>query len=93
MIVKYRERIFLDKYRCMDKVTTVELYKPWRAGSLLYGYIDRFNIVSIAVEDILEVKQWKVSEQRYKKGGLMHVYIMLYITISICSNCGSYENN
>lgn len=60
MLVKYREREFLGHYikpyKCIDHITTVELYKPWRSGSLLYGYVDRFNVKVIAFEDILEME-------------------------------------
>lgn len=41
--------------RCGDHLAKVTLYKTWTAGSLLYGYRDRFNIVSIPLEDIVSI--------------------------------------
>lgn len=52
--IKYRERHFIDKFRCIDYERQVTLYKTWIQGSLLYGYKDRFNIVTIALDDIIE---------------------------------------
>lgn len=42
--------------RIGDKLVTVVLYKTWKTGGLLYGYRDRFNVMSIAIEDIIEIE-------------------------------------
>lgn len=56
MIVKYKERHFIDKYRCIDTYREVEITKPWRVGSILYGYTDRYNVISISIYDIIWTK-------------------------------------
>lgn len=41
-----------DFKRFGDHTETIILYRCWRVGGLLYGYKDRFNVISIPVEDI-----------------------------------------
>lgn len=36
---------------------TITLRRSWRSGGLLYGYVDRFNVVSIALEDIVNMEE------------------------------------
>lgn len=57
MLVKYREREYLGDFKCIDHVKSVYLYKAWWSGGLLYGYTDRFNVISISKWDIMEVKE------------------------------------
>lgn len=38
-----------------DHLETVDLFRCWRSGGLLYGYKDRFNVVVIPYEDITEI--------------------------------------
>lgn len=45
-----------DFKRIGDHTETVVLYKTWKTGGLLYGYRDRFNVMSIAIEDIIEIE-------------------------------------
>lgn len=54
MIVTYTEKGKEFDFRRVDRVRVVRLLRWWRSGGLLYGYIDRFNVVSIAVEDIIK---------------------------------------
>lgn len=56
MIVKYREHVFIDNYKCIDNTCTIRFIKCWKANNLLYGYIDRFNIKSIAIKDIISTE-------------------------------------
>lgn len=42
-------------FKRYDHLETVNLYRTWNAGGLLYGYKDRFNIVCIAQEDIVSI--------------------------------------
>lgn len=56
MIVKYKERRYIDKYRCIDTCREIEIMRPWKTGGLLYGYTDRYNVISICVSDIIEMK-------------------------------------
>lgn len=55
MFVVYVERQPLDRYRCIDRVKTVNIERTFRSGGLLYGYIDRFNVVSIDIDMIISI--------------------------------------
>ncbi len=55
MKVKYRERHFLDKYRCIDTFHELKTEKYFCSGNLLYCYTDRYNVKVIAKEDIIEM--------------------------------------
>lgn len=54
--ITYRDRHFLDRFRCIDTERKTYLQKIWYVGDLLYGYIDRFNIKCIATEDIIAIE-------------------------------------
>ena len=55
MKVTYIEKgIECNFKRYGDTEKTVTLLKAWRSGGLLYGYVDRFNVVSITLEDIIK---------------------------------------
>lgn len=56
MRIKYivRGREF-DFKRVGDYTTEITLFKCWECGGLLYGYKDRFNIVSICKSDIISI--------------------------------------
>lgn len=57
MKITYLERGRVEDFRRYgDRLVTVTLYKTFRSGGLLYGYKDRFNVVSIPVEDIVSVE-------------------------------------
>ena len=58
MKITYLERgtVFNFK-RIGDTYKTIVLYRCWRVGGLLYGYKDRFNIVSISSEDIVKIEE------------------------------------
>ena len=51
--ITYRIRTYLDKYRCIDTQAKIVLSRPWIVGGLLYGYIDRFNVKCISLDDII----------------------------------------
>ena len=56
MKVKYIEKgPGFNFVRHGDIEKTVTLYRAWKTGGLLYGYKDQFNIISIALEDIIEI--------------------------------------
>lgn len=48
-LVRGRE---FDFKRIGDHNETITLFRCWVSGGLLYGYRDRYNVVSIPVEDI-----------------------------------------
>lgn len=55
MIIKYRERIFIDRYKCIDVIKEINANRMFESGGLLYVYKDRYNIMTIAKEDVIEI--------------------------------------
>ncbi len=55
MFVVYIQRQYLDKYRCIDRVKTVNICRTFENGGLLYGYIDRFNTITIDKDMIISI--------------------------------------
>ena len=55
--VYYRERRFLDKYRCIDRIESFRFqdYFTTKGTSVVYFKIDRFNVKVISIEDIVEL--------------------------------------
>ena len=53
--ITFLERGFVSDFkRIGDHARTVIIDRCFISGGLLYGYIDRFNIISIPLEDIKE---------------------------------------
>lgn len=53
---------FLEKgkpfdFKRIDRVRTVNISRTFESGGLLYGYLDRYNVVSIAKEDIIKIEK------------------------------------
>lgn len=46
-----------DYKRIGDTLKTIVLFRCWRSGGLLYGYKDRFNVVTIPIEDIRKIEE------------------------------------
>ena len=59
--ITYRVRTFIDRFRCIDRENKITLFRTWESGGLLYGYKDRFNVVTIAKEDIISIVESTVS--------------------------------
>lgn len=60
--VKYRERIFLDRYRCIERnceLKAISYFKP-KDTDLYYFKVDNFNYVTIAKEDIYSITEEKL---------------------------------
>ena len=55
--VTYRERHFLDKYRCIDYTRELFAHSYWRSGCLYYFKVDRFNYKVLAVEDTISIEE------------------------------------
>ena len=57
--VTYRQRTMLDRYRCVDGIHTVTAQSKWKpAGTgLWYLKVNRFNVVTVADEDIIKVEE------------------------------------
>ncbi len=44
-------------FKRIDHERTVYLDRTWEIGGLLYGYRDRFNVMSIPKEDIIKIEE------------------------------------
>lgn len=55
-VITYRERQMITRFTCIDREQKARLCRPWIVSGLLYGYLDRFNIVTISIDDILHVE-------------------------------------
>ena len=55
--VTYRERHFLDKYRCIDYTRELFAHSYWQSGSLYYFKVDRFNYKVLSVEDTINIEE------------------------------------
>lgn len=56
MKVTYLEKGVPFDYKRVDHERKVTLLKSWRSGGLLYGYVDRFNIVTIELDSIINIE-------------------------------------
>lgn len=55
-VITYRERRMIDRFTCIDTPRKTCLLRPWIVSGLLYGYLDRFNVKAISIDDILQVE-------------------------------------
>ena len=53
----YRDRIFLDKYKCIDYKKELKALSYWQSGSLYYFKVDRFNHKVLAIEDTISIEE------------------------------------
>lgn len=56
MIVTYLEKGVPFDFKRIDRVRKVSITRTFESGGLLYGYVDRFNAVCIAKEDIISIE-------------------------------------
>ena len=59
-LITYRERRFIDKFTCIDTKKQVKLHNLWKVNGLIYGYKDRFNIISLSGDDIIKIEPMEV---------------------------------
>ena len=57
MKVTYLEKGKPFDFKRVDRVCSVVLSRTWRSGGLLYGYVDRYNVRAISVEDIISIEE------------------------------------
>ena len=57
MKVTYIEKGIPFDFKRIDHERTVYLYRSWRSGGLLYGYVNQFNVISICIEDIINIEE------------------------------------
>lgn len=55
--VTYRERIFIDTYKCIDYKKEFKALSYWRSGGLYYFKVDRFNYKVIGIEDTISIEE------------------------------------
>ena len=55
--VTYRERIFIDKYKCIDYKKELKALSYWQYGNLYYFKVDRFNHKVLAIEDTINIEE------------------------------------
>ena len=58
--VTYRERHFLDKYRCIDYTRELFAHSYWQggiSGELYYFRLNEFNYKSLAKEEIISIEE------------------------------------
>lgn len=56
MLVTYLEKGVPFDFKRIDHVRKISLARTFESGGLLYGYVDRFNTVCIAKEDIISIE-------------------------------------
>lgn len=57
--ITYIEKGIPCDFKRIDHIRKVTLSRIFYSGGLLYGYKDRFNVMSIAKEDIIEMEEVK----------------------------------
>ena len=55
--VTYRERVFIDKHKCIEFKKELRALSYWRSGGLYYFKVDRFNYKVLSVEDTINIKE------------------------------------
>ena len=57
MLITYVDRYYIDHYRCIDKVATLQALSYIRQGDLYYFEIDRFNYKVIEKHYVKEISE------------------------------------
>ena len=55
--VTYKERHFIDRFRCIDYKKEFKALSYWQTGGLYYFKVDRFNHKVLAVEDTISIEE------------------------------------
>ena len=55
--VIYRERVFIDAYKCIECKRELKAWSYWKSGDLYYFKVDRFNYKVLAVEDTINIEE------------------------------------
>lgn len=55
--ITYRERVFIDKYKCIDYKKEFKAWSYFQSGNLYYFKVDRFNHKVLAIEDTINIKE------------------------------------
>ncbi len=54
--VKYRQRRFIDKYTCTDKIVERHFVYAWVVNGLTYFKKNQFDVFTVATEDIISIE-------------------------------------
>ena len=59
MLVRYIEKGQENNFKRVDRVRTMRFihWFKYENSSLVYFYLDRYNVVTIPAEDIIEIKE------------------------------------
>ena len=58
--VIYRDRVFIDKYKCIDNLKELyarSYFTGGISGELYYFKLDRYNYKTLAKEDIISIEE------------------------------------
>lgn len=55
--VTYRERHFIDRFRCIDYTKEFRAWNYFQSSGLYYFKVDRFNHKVLAVEDTISIEE------------------------------------
>ena len=55
--VIYRDRVFIDAYKCIEFKKEFKAWDYWQDGGLYYFKVDRFNYKVLAIEDTINIKE------------------------------------
>ena len=58
--ITYRERIFIDKYKCLEFKKELKVWSYWQSGGLYYFKVDRFNYKVLGVEDTISIEEVEI---------------------------------
>lgn len=53
--IGYREQFYIDRFRCIDTFKQITLNNIFVRGNLLYGYVDKFNVKTLAMNEICTI--------------------------------------
>lgn len=57
MKVIYRERTFLDRYRCIDRTVSRNFDTSWKCGGLTYFKHGNFTVFSVETAFIISITE------------------------------------
>ena len=55
--VTYRERIFIDRFKCIDYKKELKAWSYWQTGGLYYFKVNRFNHKVLAIKDTISIEE------------------------------------
>lgn len=55
--ITYRERIFIDRFKCIDYKKELKAWSYFQSGGLYYFKVDKFNYKVLAIEDTISIEE------------------------------------